>query len=171
MTDAFEKLKTTRTDPAQLKRASAALEASRLAPPLDAARGQSFVVEDRRWDFVMSREAAQGWGRLGKEPVVLGVLAHQFGALDQPEARRVLVALPARGGVRLEMRSTDGLLLWEGKGTLSGETLEFSMPISRPSARAKGMVSGRMGRDGRITLTEGRLPTPRGQAPKLESRE
>jgi hypothetical protein len=172
MAKQFETLKTVKTDPAEVKRIVAALGGSGRVPALDPEKGQAFEIGSRRWTFVLTEEASGGWDRIGREPVVVGVLAHQFPALDEPHAQRVLVALPGKGGaVTLEMRDAEGAVLWTGKGTITKGQLEFSMPISRPGVRARGTVAGRISGDGAITLAKGQLPRPKAKAPSIESVE
>jgi hypothetical protein len=128
---------------------------------IDPAFATALQSGERQWTFFLTREAIDNWDQLGQMPVKLGILVHQFGATDEPHVQRTLVLFPEdRGKVKLEMRDSVGRILWSGSGQVKGDELEFSMPITRPRVRAKGMMAGRINAKGRLTLSEARLPKP-----------
>jgi hypothetical protein len=170
MSEKFEVLKTTKASASQLRKTVRNLRGVPDELKLDAARAQALVIGPRLWTFVMTKEAVTGWQKLGTEKLTLGVIAS---GLDRPYLQRVLVALPATANtVKLEMHDRDGRLLWTGSGQIKGEELEFSMPITRPGVRAKGMMAGSLTADGRLTLHDSRLPKPaRKRKPTFESKD
>jgi hypothetical protein len=173
MSDQFETIKTIETPRDQLRRVVAGAQALPKGLELDAEAGTMLESSGRRWAFVLTRQATKGWNRLGKEPVPLAVLVYDFSGLDRPFVQRVLVALPGdRDELRLEMRDDEWRVLWTGTGTLDGDELVFSMPITRPRVDAKGMMAGRIDAKGRLTLTEARLPKPsKPQTPTFDAEE
>jgi hypothetical protein len=170
MSDKFEVLKTTKASSAQLRKTVRNLRGVPADLKLDPARAQALVIGPRLWTFIMTKEAATGWQKLGKEKLTLGVIAS---GLDRPYLQRVLVALPSTGAtIKLEMHDRDGRLLWTGSGQIKEGEFEFSMPITRPGVRAKGMMAGILTAEGRLTLHDSRLPKPaRKHRPTFESKD
>lgn len=170
MSEKFEVLKTKKAAAGQLRKTVRRLRGVPDDLKLDPARGQALGIGPRHWTFIMTKEAASGWQRLGVDPLTLGVLAS---GLDRPYLQRVLVALPDKGkSLILEMRASNGRLLWTGSGRLKEGELEFSMPITRQGVKAKGMMSGRLSAKGRLTLTDSRLPKPaRKRKPTFDSED
>jgi len=170
MPDEFEILKTAKPRSGQFRKTVRNMRGVPAGLELDPARAEALTIGPRLWTFIMTKEASARWDALGSEPVTLGVLAP---GLDRPFVERVLVALPDKDKtVRLEMHDSDGRLLWTGSGRVNKGELEFSMPITRPRVKAKGMMAGRLTSKGKLTLSDSRLPKPaRKRRPKLESVE
>lgn len=164
MTDKFEIPKARRATSKELGKTVRDLQGLGGELELDPTRGHVVEVEKRSWTFVMTKQAVAKWDRLGKEEFVVGVLAYHHSGLEAPYVQRELVAMPGPGtSVVLEMRDADDLPLWRGKGRVEAGALEFSMPITRPGATAKGVMAGRLAANGRLTLADSRLPKPSGK--------
>ena len=170
MAEKFEALKTMKAGSGQLRKTVRNLRGLPADLKLDPSRAQALVIGPHLWTFIMTREAAANWEKLGTEPMTLGVIAS---GLDRPYLQRMLIALPAGDNkVKLEMHDRDGVLLWTGSGVLEGDELDFSMPITRPGVKAKGMMAGRISSKGQMTLRDSRLPRPaRKRNPTLESED
>jgi hypothetical protein len=170
MPEKFEVLKTTKASTSQLRKTVRNLRDVPNELKLDPSRAQALVIGPRLWTFIMTKEAATGWQKLGKEKLTIGVIAS---GLDRPYLQRLLVALPGKGNtIKLEMHDRNGRLLWTGKGEIKGGELEFSMPITRPGVSAKGMMAGTLTAGGQLTLRDSRLPKPvRSRKPTFESED
>jgi hypothetical protein len=159
--ETFESIKVQEVFPRDFRETVAALQRKHVDLSLDPERGCSMVMNDRRWTFILTSNAASQWERLGKIPMTLGALANHHTGLDEPFVQWLLVAVPGkRGSVLLEMRDSEWQLLWTGTATMRGDELEFSMPITRERVNAKGIMAGTIDARGRITLKESRLPRP-----------
>lgn len=161
MPEDFEIIKTKRSTPSELRRVVESLRRVPRELELDPARGTMMELGKRQWAFVMTKQAVENWDQLGKKPIPLAVLAHQFETAEDAEVQRVLVALPGtRGKIKLEMRDNMGQVLWTGTAEVKQGELEFSMPITRPRVSAKGLMAGRINSRGELTLSDARLPKP-----------
>jgi hypothetical protein len=169
----FERLTTKKTTPRELQAVLRDVRLPAARVELASSRGQLLELGRREWAFVLTREAVDGWDRLGSEPVTVAVLAQRYAASESARVERVLVALPAgRGKLRMEMNDAEGRLLWTGAGSLVRNELQFSMAITRPGTALKGIMAGRIRRNGQLVITQSRLPKPVGKkAPKLESED
>jgi len=170
MADKFDILKTTKAGPRQLRKTVRNMRDVPKELKLDPTHAQALVIGPHLWTFVMTKDASANWHKLGVEKLTLGVIAS---GLDRPYLQRILIALPSKGNkVKLEMQDRDGRVLWIGSGLIKRRVLEFSMPITRPGVKAKGMMSGRLTAKGQLILRDSRLPRPpRKRLPTLESKD
>lgn len=161
MAEEFEYLKTTELLPEAIRKTVANLQRLPRGIELAPEYGQGMVVGERRWTFVLTREAAEHWEELGFRPLTLAVLAYYLPESERYYAQRILVALPGeKGEVQLEMHDNSGGVLWTGTGAMKDGELYFSMPITRPGADIKGIVEGRVSPKGGVEFTNTRLPRP-----------
>lgn len=169
----FESIKVVDSSPTLVRETVQSLRGRLANLELDHRRGSALQLADRRWMFVLEAEANRKWNRIGKEPVTVGVVANNVEGIDAPFVQWVLVAVPgARGSIQLELRDSEMVLLGKGTATLRGDDLEFQMPITRPGANAKGIMSGVLTSDGQIRVKESRLPKPlKKREPKLVSED
>jgi hypothetical protein len=169
----FERAAVKKLSAAALARVVRAAQGVRSDLRLDAKRGSAVQVGDRRWVFVLTKEAVEAWKVLGSKEMTLGVLIYEHSGAAAPYAHRELLVRPRRGsGMTIEVWE-GGRALWSGKASLTRTgQLQFSMPVTRKTSTAKGVMAGRVTSRGKLTLTAARLPRPvRKKTPKLSARD
>jgi hypothetical protein len=173
MPDEFETLETKATTASHLKATARKLRGVPHGLTVDPTRGQQVAVGERRWTFLMTLEIADQWEDMNRKPLVLGLLAYHALDVEDPFVHRMLVVLPGRSGaLAIEMRDSEGRVLWTGSAERVGDELRFSMPISRPGSSITGRVVGRVTRKGQLKFEEARLPKPvRKKTPEFESED
>jgi hypothetical protein len=161
MTDKFEKATARKATAEQVAEMARIVERIPTGLKLDRSRGSVVTVGERQWMFLMSDQAVANWKTLGSEDVVLGVLAYAHTGAAAPFVQRELVLVRRGGKLELQVRDVDEGVLWSGTAFVNrGGELEFSVPITRPTSSAKGVMKGKIGANGSLVLTDSRLPTP-----------
>ena len=72
----------------------------------------------------------------------------------------------------MQVRDPDKGTLWSGPAFVNrGGDLEFSIPITRSTSSARGVMKGRLSRNGRVVFTDSKLPRPVNKSEPAETSE
>jgi hypothetical protein len=160
MSAEFEKAVVERASPAEVERVVRRARRVAATPELDVQHSSVVRIGDRQWSFVLTREAVEGWDRLGSKNLTVGVLIYQQPGAAAPFVHRTIVVRPGGRRLIVEVRE-DGVPRWTGEGFVNrGGALDFTVPIDRDNAPRPGIMAGQVTRDGELRLTQSRLPRP-----------
>ncbi len=170
MTSRYESADSRKATPRKLARMARNAEKVPQGVRLDATRGSIVTVGERQWTFLLSREAAKEWRTLGSREIVVGALIYEHSGTAAPFVHRELVLTPRGRGLEMQVRDPDKGTLWAGPAFVNrGGDLEFSIPITRSTSSAKGLMKGRVKRDGRVFFTDSKLPRPVNKSQPVET--
>jgi hypothetical protein len=160
MTAKFERAIAERASPKEVERVVRRTRRLAATPEVDPTRSSTVRIGDRKWVFVLTREAVEGWDRLGSKELTLGVLIYEHTGAAAPFVHRSIVVRPGNRRLVVEVREY-GLPRWIGEGFINrAGSLDFNVPIDRDNAPRAGIMAGQVMRDGQLRLTQSRLPRP-----------
>jgi hypothetical protein len=114
MSAEFEKAVVERASPAEVERVVRRARRVAATPELDVQHSSVVRLGDRQWSFVLTREAVEGWDRLGSKNLTVGVLIYQQPGAAAPFVHRTIVVRP--GGRRLIVEVREDGVRWTGEG-------------------------------------------------------